>query len=127
MAVQRPQPICHLIRANRRHRGGTQYTFATALARASGNSSITREQVARWERGKRIPGPYWRRWIAEVLDLPRDQVERSALAARRLRLVAGSRQHTDDARSEEPAGRTTGSGNWPPAERDGSIHNGDVA
>lgn len=59
-----------LIRQARNSLGYSQYEVAEELARASGNDSLTREQVARWERGKRIPGPYWRRWICAVLHLP---------------------------------------------------------
>jgi transcriptional regulator with XRE-family HTH domain len=71
-----------LIREARNSLGYSQYAVAEELVRASGNDSLTREQVARWERGKRIPGPYWRRWICTVLQLPVNDLEIAVRFAR---------------------------------------------
>ena len=78
-------PVGELIRQARSSRGYSQYAFADELVRVSGNDSLTREQVARWERGKRIPGPYWRQWICLVLLLPTGEVDEAARSARRTR------------------------------------------
>ncbi|OKI27912.1 transcriptional regulator [Saccharothrix sp. CB00851] len=65
--------------------GLAQYDLAERLHAASGNVSITREEVSRWERGKRIPGPYWRAWLGRVLDTPQQELEQAAAIARRTR------------------------------------------
>lgn len=78
-------PVGEMIRQARNSLGYSQYGFADELVRVSGNDSLTREQVARWERGKRIPGPYWRRWISLVLQLSARDVEEAVRLARRTR------------------------------------------
>ena len=54
--------------------------LAGQLNDVSGNSSITS-----WERGKRIPGPYWRNWLCAVLDLPQQDADLAAAVTRRTR------------------------------------------
>lgn len=76
------EPIGALIQAARKRRGLSQYALADKLAALSGNDSVTRHEVARWERAKRIPGPYWRTWISRALDLPLDQLRAAARSAR---------------------------------------------
>ena len=71
-----------LIRRARKARGLSQYGLAEALASLSGNDAIDRQQVARWERGKRIPGPYWRKWISMALGVPVTKIERAAKRSR---------------------------------------------
>nr|WP_205629456.1 helix-turn-helix transcriptional regulator [Jiangella muralis] len=71
-----------VIRQARSRLGYSQYGVADELVRISGNGSLTRDEVARWERGKRIPGPYWRQWISQVLDVGSSDLERAARAAR---------------------------------------------
>ena len=82
------EPISHLIRRTRTRRGMTQAALARQLASASGNAAITRDQVTRWERGGRVPSPYWRRWLAVALDVPTGQLDRAARCARAVRLLA---------------------------------------
>ncbi|HVW42309.1 MAG TPA: helix-turn-helix transcriptional regulator [Amycolatopsis sp.] len=78
-------PIGWLIRSTRRERGLTQYDLAEALVEVSGNDSLGRDEVSRWERGKRVPGPYWQRWISSVLGIAPDRLRASARLARELR------------------------------------------
>lgn len=78
-------PIGPLIRRARLERGLTQYQLADALARVSGNDGIGRDEVSRWERGKRVPGPYWRKWLADVLAIPPDLLRGAARLTRVLR------------------------------------------
>ena len=78
-----PESLCSMLRELRSRHGLSQYDLAGQLNDASGNSSITREDISRWERGKRIPGPYWRKWLCAVLDLP--QQDLAAAVARRTR------------------------------------------
>lgn len=82
---QPPKSLCSLLRELRSQQGLSQYDLAGQLIDASGNCSITREDVSRWERGKRIPGPYWRKWLCTVFDLPQQDVELAAAVTRRTR------------------------------------------
>ena len=70
-------PITALIPQARREQGLTQRALADLLCEISQNDSVTREEVSRWERGKRIPGPYWRAWISEALDVPHAALDRA--------------------------------------------------
>ena len=58
------------IAALRRERGWSQSQLAAALATASGRSTITREEISRWEPGRRTPTPYWLSHLAAVLRVP---------------------------------------------------------
>jgi transcriptional regulator with XRE-family HTH domain len=78
-------PVGDLIRELRHRRGLTQVAMADRLAEASGNDGVNRRQVARWERGKRIPSRYWRNWIAVVLETPTPGLDRAAALAQFLR------------------------------------------
>ncbi|MFI7673631.1 helix-turn-helix transcriptional regulator [Actinophytocola sp. NPDC049390] len=78
-------PVGDLIRELRHRRGLTQVALAERLAEMSGNDGVNRRQVARWERGKRIPSPYWRNWISAVLEVPSTRLDRAAAVARFLR------------------------------------------
>ncbi|HKS48432.1 MAG TPA: helix-turn-helix transcriptional regulator [Amycolatopsis sp.] len=78
-------PIGPLIRLARRERGLTQYQLADALAGVSGNDSIGRDEVSRWERGKRVPGPYWQHWLSDVLHVSPDRLATAARLARAMR------------------------------------------
>jgi transcriptional regulator with XRE-family HTH domain len=60
------------IGALRREHGWSQGELANALAFASGRVTLTREEVSRWERGKRNPTPYWAGYLALVLRVPTD-------------------------------------------------------
>ena len=82
---RRPEPIDKVLPELRRGCGLTQYDLAERLHAASGNVSITREDVSRWERGKRIPGPYWRAWLGRVLETSQQELEQAAAMARRVR------------------------------------------
>lgn len=81
-------PITALIPRARRRQGLTQRELADLLCEISQNDSVTREEVSRWERGKRIPGPYWRAWISAALDVPHAEVDRAAVLARESRRTA---------------------------------------
>ncbi len=97
-------PVGELIRELRRRRGLTQLALADKLAATSGNDGVNRGQVARWERGKRIPSRYWRTWIAMALETPPEHLDRAAALARFLRAApeAGVAARAGD----HPAGLT---------------------
>ena len=78
-------PVGDLIRELRHQRDLTQVSLAERLAEVSGNDGVNRRQVARWERGKRIPSRYWRNWIAVVLEIPGPRLDRAAAVAQFLR------------------------------------------
>src|SRR5438034_3965049 len=88
--MERPadEPISVVIRRVRRCHGMTQAALADRLADLSGNPSVSRDQVTRWERGGRVPSPYWRGWLAVALDVPSGQLDRAARCARAVRLLA---------------------------------------
>lgn len=58
---ERPVPTSELLPLARRRRGPTRRDLSERLHDASGNRCVTREEVSACERGKRTPGPYWRR------------------------------------------------------------------
>jgi transcriptional regulator with XRE-family HTH domain len=78
-------PVGDLIRELRHRHGLTQLALADSLAEVSGNDGVNRRQVARWERGKRIPSRYWRNWNAVVLETPPADLDRAAALAQFLR------------------------------------------
>lgn len=78
-------PIGTLIRELRHRSALSQQGLAHRLATVSGNDAITRSQVARWEHGTRIPSPYWRRWIGDVLDVPIPFLDTAAAVAQFVR------------------------------------------
>lgn len=82
------EPIGTLVRRARRERGLSQYDLAETLVAISHNDGLSRDEVARWERGKRVPGPYWRGWLSSALDLSADELRVAARAARAIRLTA---------------------------------------
>lgn len=88
--MESQEPAGDLIRRTRSRLGYSQYAVAAELVRVSGNTSLTREDVSRWERGKRIPGPYWRQWISRVLDLRRAELDAAAHMARTVRVTRRS-------------------------------------
>lgn len=83
MEVDFNQPISHVIRAARRRRQLSQYSLARELATVSGRPTITRDLVARWERGHQIPRLGTRQWLAVVLQVPQERLDIAAAAARR--------------------------------------------
>jgi transcriptional regulator with XRE-family HTH domain len=77
--------MCELLARRRIAKGWSQCDLAAKLHATSGNDSVTREEISRWERGKRIPGPYWRQWLSDVLDTSCGELELAAAVARRRR------------------------------------------
>lgn len=63
------EPIGDLIQARRRELGLSQADVAEAVG-VLDQPTVTRQEVARWERGKRIPRARARRALAHALDLP---------------------------------------------------------
>jgi transcriptional regulator with XRE-family HTH domain len=47
----------------------SQSELASALAIASGRTTVTRHEVSRWERGDVVPGRFWQQHLAQVLGI----------------------------------------------------------
>ena len=69
-----PKPFALLLRELRTARGWSQARLAEALCDAASRPTITRHDVSRWERGKRVPRA-WLPYLAEVLSVRREQLE----------------------------------------------------
>ena len=69
----------------RMEQGISQLRLAQRLCAASGQPTVTRHEISRWEREERIPTRYWLSWLAAVLEVPLADLERAAAAARRAR------------------------------------------
>jgi transcriptional regulator with XRE-family HTH domain len=79
------ETIGALLARVRAERGISQLRLAGRLCACAGVSTVTRSEISRWEREERIPRGYWLAWLAMALDLPIEQLERAAAAARRQR------------------------------------------
>ncbi|MEU3165172.1 helix-turn-helix transcriptional regulator [Streptosporangium sp. NPDC006930] len=77
--------IEELIKQFRQAKGLTQASLADRLARVSGQATITRNEVSRWERGKRLPLA-WLPWLSIVLDLPLAMLDQAVVLSRAKRL-----------------------------------------
>jgi transcriptional regulator with XRE-family HTH domain len=97
------ETIGALLARLRLEQGISQLRLAERLCAASGQATVTRHEVSRWEREERIPTAYWLGWLAAVLELPAAELERAAAAARRAR--RGDQRHRRDwqDRPEPPA------------------------
>ncbi len=79
-----------LIRELRESLCWSQSRLATELCKVANHDSVTRETISRWESGKRVPGPWWLRHLATVLQVPSEILEKARVDRRRfLTDVAG--------------------------------------
>src|SRR5919197_1332880 len=88
------EPVDELIARIRIELGKSQQGLAEDVARVSGDPRVTREYVSRWENRKRIPTPYWRKHLGEVLEIPREVLDRAAAIARTRRVAEQKPQVT---------------------------------
>jgi transcriptional regulator with XRE-family HTH domain len=58
-----------LIRDLRLAKGMSLAELAAELCRLSGRDTVTRHDVSRWESGRRSPQVYWRRYLAQALEV----------------------------------------------------------
>ncbi|GGM38031.1 hypothetical protein GCM10011608_23350 [Micromonospora sonchi] len=66
------EPFGALLSRFRLARGWSQSRLAAELCAAAGVPTLSRHEISRWERQRRVPGPFWRSWLAQVLALPAD-------------------------------------------------------
>lgn len=76
-------PIGQIIRSARSRLKMSQYELADKLAAVSGKSTMGRDRVARWERGRQVPRNEWRQWLSVVLQVPKSDLDAGAMATRR--------------------------------------------
>ena len=84
-----PESLGALLSRVRTAAGRSQLRIAELLCAASGSPTVTRHEVSRWERGERIPNGHWLRWLALVLEVPLDELERATAVARTHRAGTG--------------------------------------
>ncbi|GAA1469474.1 helix-turn-helix domain-containing protein [Nocardiopsis exhalans] len=74
-----PEPLPAMLRRLRTSHGWSQARLAAALCEASGHPTVTRNDVSRWERGKRVPR-FWLPYLARVFKVPRERLEMATVA-----------------------------------------------
>ncbi|QBI56698.1 helix-turn-helix transcriptional regulator [Streptomonospora litoralis] len=77
MAEGRPE----LLKSRRRELGWSQARLAEALCAESGRATVTRQEVYRWESGRRIP-KFWLPHLSAVLHVPRARMEQAIARSR---------------------------------------------
>ncbi|MBM0280129.1 helix-turn-helix domain-containing protein [Micromonospora tarensis] len=85
-------------------RGWSQQRTAAELCTAAGVPTLSRHEVSRWERERRVPGGFWLGWLAVVLDVPLVTLAEAAAATRR----AGSTRATGPGRATVTGARAAG-------------------
>ncbi|MGC4852317.1 helix-turn-helix domain-containing protein [Micromonospora sp. DT4] len=95
-----------LLVRHRLARGWSQRRAAAELCAAAGVATLSRHEVSRWERQRRVPGSFWLGWLAVVLDAPAAVLTEAAVRARRTGppAAAGSGRHGGG--GARPGGRT---------------------
>ncbi|MFI6329454.1 helix-turn-helix domain-containing protein [Micromonospora chersina] len=79
-----PRPLGALLAELRVAHGWSQRRVAAELCAAAGVPTLTRHEVSRWERQRRLPGDFWSGWLAVVLGVPGDLLAEAAALSRRL-------------------------------------------
>nr|WP_184286199.1 helix-turn-helix domain-containing protein [Nocardiopsis algeriensis] len=74
-----PENLPALLRRLRTGRGWSQARLADVLCSVSGRPTVTRHDVSRWERGKRVPRA-WLPYLAEVFGVSRERLELATAA-----------------------------------------------
>lgn len=84
-----PIAVGQLIRELRESLSWSQSRLAEEVCRAAGRDTLGREDISRWENGKRTPGPFWLRHLASVLQVPRETLEDAVDRRSFLTTIAG--------------------------------------
>jgi transcriptional regulator with XRE-family HTH domain len=104
-APSRPQPLGPLLAQHRLARGWSQQRTAAELCAASGIPTLSRHEVSRWERQRRVPGGFWLGWLAVVLDVPLAVLAEAAARDRRAGSATVGGPGRATAAATRPAGR----------------------
>ncbi|MFI6781812.1 helix-turn-helix domain-containing protein [Micromonospora sp. NPDC050276] len=103
-ASPRPAQLGPLLARCRLARGWSQQRTAAELCAASGVPTLSRHEVSRWERQRRVPGGFWLGWLAVVLDVPLLALAEAAATTRR----AGATRVTGPGRAAGSGARRAG-------------------
>ncbi|MFG1882103.1 helix-turn-helix domain-containing protein [Micromonospora sp. NPDC049102] len=95
-----------LLVRHRRARGWSQQRAAAELCAAAGVPTLSRNEVSRWERQRRVPGSFWLSWLGVVLDVPAAVLAEAALHARRTGPPTAGGSGPHGAAGARPGGRT---------------------
>lgn len=87
----RAEPIGPLLARLRTGRGWSQQQLAGTLCQVAGRVTVTRHEVSRWERGQRVPSPFWLDSLAAALTIPQERLEAAVHATRQPVVVPGTR------------------------------------
>ncbi|MEU3456435.1 helix-turn-helix transcriptional regulator [Micromonospora sp. NPDC006766] len=112
-----PRPLGPLLAELRSTRGWSQQRVAAELCAASGVPTLTRHEISRWERQRRLPGDFWAGWLATVLGVPGELLAEAVAHSRRrrpVRLAPGGRPAH---RGTSPVGRAPRRAGGPPERR----------
>ncbi|MGV9214836.1 helix-turn-helix domain-containing protein [Micromonospora sp. RB23] len=97
-----------LLVRHRLARGWSQQRAATELCAAAGVPTLSRHEVSRWERQRRVPGAFWLGWLAVVLDVPPVVLAEAAARTRRTGRSAAGASGRRGATAARPTGRAGG-------------------
>ncbi|MFG3555075.1 helix-turn-helix domain-containing protein [Micromonospora sp. NPDC047557] len=95
-----------LLVRHRLARGWSQRRTAAELCAAAGVPTLSRHEVSRWERQRRVPGGFWLGWLAVVLDIPAAVLTEAAVRTRRTGPPTAGGSGRPGADGARPAGRT---------------------
>ncbi|MEU8330209.1 helix-turn-helix domain-containing protein [Micromonospora sp. NPDC048839] len=102
----RPAQLGPLLARCRLARGWSQQRAAAELCAAAGVPTLSRHEVSRWERQRRVPGGFWLGWLAVVLDVPLVTLTEAAAGTRRAGATRAPGPGRTAAAGTRPAGRT---------------------
>ncbi|MEU0548009.1 helix-turn-helix domain-containing protein [Micromonospora sp. NPDC005979] len=97
-----------LLVRHRLARGWSQRRAAAELCAAAGVPTLSRNEVSRWERQRRVPGEFWLGWLAVVLDVPPMVLTEAAVRARQTGPPAAAGPGRRGVTGTRPAGRAGG-------------------
>ncbi|WP_410640932.1 hypothetical protein [Amycolatopsis sp. lyj-346] len=75
------QGVGALLRTRRRGTGRSQADQAAVLSEVSGRA-ITRNEVSRWESERRLPTPFWQKYIATSFEIEVQEIRQAVTATR---------------------------------------------
>lgn len=69
-----PETIHGMLKRHRKSLGWTQQQLADALCQEAGRATLTRQEIYRWENGRRVP-TFWLPHLVSILGITRDELE----------------------------------------------------
>ncbi|GAA1301172.1 helix-turn-helix transcriptional regulator [Saccharothrix xinjiangensis] len=93
--MHEPAGIGELLRRLRREAGRSQSEQADVLSERAGRA-VTRNEVSRWESGKRMPTPYWQQHCADSFGVPVSILKQAVATAKAKRRLGRQEHHGGD-------------------------------